>query len=142
MIVRDLQFFGRAEHALAFNAAELANFDQERFAIFAGRQLGSHQSARHANAHARIGRTTDNIEPFALPDIHLAHAQTVGVGVLHRFLDLANHDAGKGRGHRLQLFHFETGHGQGVGQLLGSQRGVAELAQPGFRKLHRLDSFE
>ena len=136
MVVGYLQLFGRAQHALAFHAAQLADFDQERFAVFTRRQFSPHHGARHTDAHAGIGRTTNNVQQGALPHVHLAHAQAVGVGVLHGFLDFTDHDFGERRSHRLELFHFKTRHGQGVGQLLGRQGRVAELAQPGFRKLH------
>ena len=136
MVVGNLQLFGRAQHALAFNAAQLADLDDERLAVFAWGQFGPHQGARHADAHAGIGRAADDIQQSALPHVHLAHAQAVGVGVLHGILDFTDHDLGERRGHGLEFFHFEAGHGQGVGQLLGRQGRVAEFAQPGFGKLH------
>ena len=43
--------------------------------------------------------------------------QAVGIRVLDGLLDLADHNPGEWRGHRLQVFHLEAGHGQGVGQL-------------------------
>src|SRR5256885_17231969 len=51
-------------------------------------------------------------------------------------LDLTDDDLGERRRHGLQLLHLQAGHGQGVGQFLGGQRRIAELAQPGFGKLH------
>ena len=33
VVVSNVQLFGRAKHALAFHAAQLAQFDQERFAV-------------------------------------------------------------------------------------------------------------
>ena len=37
MVFRQLEFAGRAEHALAFHAAQLAHLDEERLAVVAGR---------------------------------------------------------------------------------------------------------
>jgi hypothetical protein len=112
MVFRQLEFAGRAQHALAFHAAQLAHLDEERLAVVAGRQLGAHQRARHLDAHTRIGRATHDVEQGTLPHIHLAHAQAVRIGVLHGFLDFAHHNVGKGRRHGSQLFNLQAGHGQ------------------------------
>ena len=138
MVLRQAQLARRAQHAKAFHTTQLAHFDEERLAIVAGRQFGTHQRARHANAHTRIGRTTHDGEQRAigLAHVHLAHTQTVCVGVLHSFFDFANDDFGERRRHGLQLFHLQACHRQGVGQLLRRERGIAEGAQPGFGKLH------
>ena len=130
------QLLGRAQHAKALHAAQLADLDLERLAVFTRRQLGAHSGAGNADAHARIGRTADDVQQLGATHVHLADAQAVGIGMLHGFLDFTDNNAGERRRHRIQLFHFQTGHGQGVGQLLGGQVGVAVLAQPGFRKLH------
>ena len=52
--------------------------------------------------------------------------------------DFADHHLTEGRRNGLQLFDFQTGHGQGISQLLCINGRVAEFAQPGFRKLHEL----
>ena len=136
MVFRQLEFAGRAEHALAFHAAQLAHLDEERLAVVAGRQLGAHQRARHLDAHTRIGRATHDVEQGTLPHVHLAYAQAVRIGVLHGFLDFAHHNVGKRRRHGSQLFNLQAGHGQRVGEFLGGQRGVAKFAQPGLGELH------
>ncbi len=136
VVFAQLEFARRAQHALTFHATQLAQLDQERFAIITWRQLGAHQSARDLDAHARIGRTAHDVEQAALPHIHLAHAQAVGVGVLLAGFDFAHNDLGERRRHRLQFFNFQTSHGQGVGQLLAAQGRVAEGAKPGFGELH------
>jgi hypothetical protein len=48
---------------------------------------------RHLDAHPCIGRTTDDVQQAALPCIDLAHAQAIGIGVLHGLPDFADHDA-------------------------------------------------
>ena len=52
------------------------------------------------------------------------------------FADFTDHDARERRGHGLELFHLQAAHGEGVGQLLGGQRRITELSQPGLGKLH------
>jgi hypothetical protein len=136
VVVVELQFARGAQHALAFHAAQLAQLDLERLAIVTGGQRCAYQSTRHLDARACVGCTAHDVEKSPLPDIHLAHAQAIGIGVLHRFDDFTHHHLAEGRCHRTQLFHLQTGHGQGVGELLGAQGRVAEFAQPGFRKLH------
>ena len=136
MVIGNLQLLGRAQHALTFDTAQFADFDQERLSVFARWQFSAHQGARHTDAHAGVGCATHDVQQTALPHIHLANAQAVGVGVLNGFFDLTHNDFVERGRHGLELFHFEAGHGQGVSQLLGRQGRVAEFAQPGFGKLH------
>ena len=136
VVVGNFEFFGRAQHALTFDATQLAHFDYERFAVFARRQLCAHRGAWNFDAHACIRCTTHDVKQSALPHVHLANAQAVSVGVLHSFFDFTHHDASERRCNGLEFFHFQTCHGQGIGQLLGGECGVAEFAQPGFGELH------
>ena len=136
VVFGQLQFACRAQHAVALHATQFAHLDLEGLAILAGRQFGAHQRAGHTDADAGVRCAADDLQQLRLADIHLAHAQAVGIGVLFGFLDLADHDGGEGRRHGRQLFHFQAGHGQGIGQLLGGERRVAEAAEPGFGKLH------
>ena len=133
--LRNAQLAGGAQHAVAFNAAQLAQLDAKGLAIFARRQLGAHQRARHFDARPRVGRAAHDLQRLAAR-IHLAHAQTVGIGVLLRRLDFGHHDLAERRRGRAGFFHLKAAHRQGVSQLLGIQRRVAELAQPGFGELH------
>ena len=138
-LFRDAQFAGRAQHALALDPTQLAQLDLEDLAIGTRWQLGAHGGARDLDAGAHIGRATHDLQDFARTRIHLAHVQTVGIRVLGDFQHLRHHHTGEGRCHRLQLFHFQTGHRQQVSQLLGAQVGVAETAQPGLGELHVRD---
>ena len=140
VVFRQLELARRAQHALTFHAAQLAHLDEEGFAVVTGRQFCADQRAWHLDAHARIGRAAHDVEQSALAHIHLAHAQAVGIGVLHGLFDFAHDDLGKGRRHGAQLFDLQAGHGEGVRQLLGAQRGVAEFAQPGLRELHGVET--
>ena len=69
-------------------------------------------------------------------DLTPSDNKTVGVGMWHGLLDLADDDLRERRGHGRELFDLQAGHGQGVGQLLRGKWRVAELSQPGFGKLH------
>ena len=136
MVLIELQFARGAQHALTFHTAQFAQLDAEGFAVFSGWQNGAHQGARHLDAHSSVGGAAHDVERRGLPHIHLAHAQSISVGMLHRLHDFTHHHLAERGGNRAQLFHLETGHGQGIGELLGAQGRVAEFAQPGFRKLH------
>ena len=128
MVFGEFEFARRAQHALAFHAAQLADLDDEGFAVFTGRQLGTDERAGNADADARIGCAADDVEQLSLADIDLADAQTVGIGMLLGFLDFAHHDMGKGRCHGLEFFDLQTGHGQRFSELCRAHCGVAESA--------------
>ena len=140
MVVGQLQLARRAQHAEAVDAAQLADLDGEgRAALFRRRQLGTDQCQRHADAHTRVGRAADDLQrPVGRMRAgqHLAHAQAVGIGVLHRLDDLGHDHALARRRHGAGVFHLQPGHGQQVGQFGGGDGRVAELAQPGFGELH------
>ncbi|MCY1374092.1 hypothetical protein D9M69_614090 [compost metagenome] len=139
MVFAQAEFTRRAQHALALDAAQLAQLDEERLAVFTRRKLGADEGARHLDADTRIGRTAHDVQQGALPHVDLAHAQAIGIRVLHGFLDFADHDARERRRHRTALFDFEAAHGERFGQCGAVEGRVAELAQPGFRELHLFD---
>ena len=62
VVIGQLQLARRAQHALAFNAAQLADLDQKRFAISTRRQLSAHQRTRYLDTDTRIGGAADDIE--------------------------------------------------------------------------------
>ena len=70
------------------------------------------------------------------PASDLAHAQAVGIGVLHRLDDLGDDHACERRRDGAGVFDLQPGHGQQLGQFGGGDGRVAELAQPGFGELH------
>jgi hypothetical protein len=71
-----------------------------------------------------------------LSNVHFANAQTVGIWVFFNFKDMANHHVAEKRRDGLEVFDFQTRHGQRVSQLLGGKGWVTKFAQPRFRKLH------
>jgi len=96
------------------------------------------------DAGTRVGRTANDLQRAVHrvgPGIHRAHAQAVGLGVRLGAQDLGHDDAGKRRRHRAQVFDLHARHREQVGQLLGAQRWVAELAQPGLGELHVISVF-
>ena len=65
VVVGDLQFARRAQHAAALDAAQLADADLEGLAVLAGRQLGADHGQRHLEPGARIGRAADDLQRLA-----------------------------------------------------------------------------
>jgi hypothetical protein len=63
----NLQFLGRAQHALALDAAQLAQLDGERLAIFARRQQRTDRGTRDLDAGTRVGRTADDVQRSPAP---------------------------------------------------------------------------
>lgn len=119
MLVRQGQLACGAQHAVALYAAQFAHLDFERLVTLARRQLCAHQGARHLDAHSGIGRAADYLQQLARARIHLAHAQAVGIRVLHGLFDFGHHNAAERLRHRAQLFNLQASHRQRVGQLLG-----------------------
>ena len=140
VLVGDLQFPGRTQHAAALDAAQLAHADLEGLGVCLGvirrRQLGTHGGQRHANADPRVRRAADDLQQLGPTGVDLAHAQAVGLGVRLGRDDAGHHHPREGRGHGTQVLDLHAGHGQQVGQGLAAQRGVAELAQPRLGELH------
>ena len=125
VVVGDMQLAGRAQHAAAFHAPQLAHTDLEGFAVFARRQFRPDDGQWHANADTGIGRPADDLQRAVgrvLAGIDAADTQAVGTGVLLGGEDLGHHDATEGRRHGTLIFDLHATHGQQVGQLLGGQR--------------------
>ena len=98
MVLAQLELARRAQHALALDAAQLAELDQERLAVLAGRQFGARPGRSGTLMPTRaFGAPQTMLSRRALPRVDLAHAQAVGVRVLGGFLDFADHDLGERR---------------------------------------------
>jgi hypothetical protein len=125
-LVGDAQLLGRAQHAEGFDAAQLGRLDAE-----AG-QVGAHQRAGDLDAGGGIGGAADDLQQLALPRVHLADAQLVGVGVLLGLDDLRDDDLGEHGGHAVLLFHFQPRHGEQMPKLIRIEIRTDETAQPEF----------
>ncbi len=126
----DAEFLGGTQHAEALDAAHLGLLDLD------ARQHGANEGAGHFQAESSIRGTADDLQLAVRTGIHFAEAQAVGIGMFFAGDDLSDDDIGEGRGDRIALFDFETGHGQQVGQRLAVEGGIDEATQPGFGKLH------
>ena len=69
MVLRQLEFSCRTQHALTFHAAQLPGLDDKWLAIFARRQFRSDERTWHLDADAGIECTADDIEQIAFTHI-------------------------------------------------------------------------
>jgi hypothetical protein len=135
-VVFDSELSRRAQHALAFDAAQLAELDHEGLAVFARRQLRSDERAGHVDARAHVRCAADDLQRRAGSGVDFADVQAVRVRMLRHRQHLGDDHAAERWCGRTGLFDFHAGHRQQFGQLGGGDRRIAVLAQPGFRKLH------
>ncbi|MNM61670.1 hypothetical protein D3C81_729750 [compost metagenome] len=138
VVLGQLQFARRAQHAVAFHAAQLADLDLERrTACFRRRQHGADHGARHQDARLDVGRAADDLERLAGAGIHLADVEAVSVGVALGGQHTGHDDLAERRRNGANLFHLEPGHGQAVRQRVGRDLfRIGESTKPGFRELH------
>ncbi len=131
-LFRDAQLLGGAHHALRLDAAQLAGLDFERLAVGARRQQRAGLGADRLHARAHVRRAAHDVQQGAGAGIDLAHVQAVGVRVLDHFLDFGHHHVGERRRNRFDLFHFQAGHGQQVGQLIRAHLRIDDGTEPVF----------
>src|SRR3954469_5924800 len=62
MVLAQVQFTCRAQHALAFDAPQMARLDSQSLAVGAGRQFGAVQGAGHFDAGACVRRSANDVE--------------------------------------------------------------------------------
>ena len=136
MIVRKAEFSGRAQHPLTLNASKLAQLNTEGLAILARWKIRADDRARDLDTSPCVWGATHNVQHAVEPGVNLTDSQPISVGVLFYRLDLTYDHATEWWRHWIKLLDFQSGHGQGVSQLLGCKRRITKLAQPGFRKLH------
>ena len=115
--IKQADFRGSADHAVAFHTAQLALLDLHRlaFAVPAAERAG--QGHRHTLSLTQIGAAADDVADVAA-DVGLADTQLVGIGVLLNGPDDTHHHVVKLLGKVRGVFHFHSGHGQIVSQLL------------------------
>ena len=125
VILGEAQFPLGADHAEGRRAAQFGFLDHR-----AVRQARAHQSHGHLLAGGHVGRAADDIQQFALPGIHLAAVQMVGVGVLDAFRHVAHHNGADGVVGALDVFQLQAKHGQPVAQRFGSAFVRRKFTQP------------
>ncbi|MDT4829886.1 hypothetical protein FQZ97_633200 [compost metagenome] len=130
VVIADLQFGGRAEHAVGLDATQLGLLDLE----VAG-QFGADHGEGDLQAGAHVGRAAHDLEGLAAV-ADLADAQLVGVRVLFGAQHLAHDHAAEGTGHRGDAVDFEAGHGQTSHQLVAGYLRAYPAPQPLFTEFH------
>ena len=133
MVLGNLQFGRRAQHAAAFDAADGA--DAERDVLAGNEGAGRREHADEAGA--RIRRAADHLHRrAAVAGIDHADAQAIRI----RMLLGRNHPRDRKRRQRLRLvldvLDLEPDHGELVGELFQRLVGVEMFLQPGEREFH------
>ena len=124
-----LQLACRAQHALTFHAAQLADLDDERFAIFAGRGGLGTQPWRRARGCPRGHSARHNNVPATRPAPRptLQTRRRSALGCCSASLISPTTILVKGGATGFELFYLQAGHGQRLGQLGGGDGGVAKV---------------
>ncbi len=121
---------GRAEHPERLHAPQLRLADLQ-----AARQLRTDGRERRLHARARVRRAADDLQGLG-PRAHTAHAERVGVRVLHPLDDLAHHDARQRRRRRFDGLDLEARHREARGEVLRLGRDAQPILQPVDRDAH------
>ncbi len=124
------QFLGRTQHAEGLDPPHLGHLDLE------SGQRCARTGARHLEAGRGIRRPAHDGNRRRFTDVHLAHPQAIGIGMLLCRQDLGHHHIVEWRRSRRHGFHLQPCHGHDMGELCGIKSGIDEIAQPGFWKLH------
>ena len=116
--VKETDFAGGADHAVAGNTPELALFNLHRLPLAVPAAPCAGESHGHLFSHIEIGAAADNIFDFTAADVSLADFQLVGVGMLLDGGDKTHHHAAEILGQIRGVLHLHGGHGQVVGKAL------------------------
>ena len=132
MIVGNLQFELRDQHAAAFDAADGA--DGERHVLARDKGAGRHEYADHAGA--RIGRAANDLGRVAVAGVDQADAQPVGIGMLFG-LDDTRDDVGREQlALVLDALDLESDHRETAHDVVKRGIGVEMLLEPGEGEFH------
>ena len=126
------QLRGRADHPQGLDAAELGPLDLEPT-----RELRPHQGDRDLHPRRHIGRPADDLKLRALPRVHLADAELLGVRVTLAAHHQPDHHTGEGGCGGLHGVYLKPRHGQLGRQGLGVYGRGDPLAQPCLTESHR-----
>jgi hypothetical protein len=131
MAVGNLQLFFGAHHAMAFDAADIA--DGQRH-VDAG-NIGTGRGKSADQAGAGIRRAADDLHRLVGADIDHQHLQPVGLRMLFGRQDLGD-DEGLERRLVVDGIDFEADLGQAGADLIKTSLGVEVIFQPGECEFH------
>jgi tRNA-binding EMAP/Myf-like protein len=132
MILGELQFRRRAEHAVRFDAADHALAERD---ILAG-NIGSGRREDALHAGARIGRAADDLHRLAGAGVHHADPQPVGIGMLLRFDHRGDGEIAQLRRRIGDAFDLKADLRQRLGDRRQRGVGVEMVLEPGEGEFH------
>ena len=129
MVLAQSHFACGEQHPRAAHAADFSDFQRGAGAWDEAAGCGEH--ALHAGP--RIRCAADH-EHRVIAGVHLAHAQPVGVGVLHRLDDARDAECRQRRAAILHVFEFQADAGQRGGDQVKRGVGIEVGLQPRERR--------
>ena len=132
VVVRQLQLAGRAQHALALLAADLARADDR-----AAREGRAHRGERHDHPRAHVGRAAHDAQ-LAGAAVDATEREAVGVGMARDLEHPRHHHPRERAPVGLDALDVEAAPSERLGHPLGCGVELDPLAQPGDRQLHRI----
>ena len=132
MVAANTQFVFGANHAEAFDTADLRTFDLE-FAAVVGGQFRADGRQQDLLPLGHVGRTADDLQELGLTRVEFRYMEMVGVGMRHAFHHFRHDDAGQAAGnlfHSFHVFHFQSRGGQDGGDLFRRQVELQIIFQP------------
>ncbi len=135
VLVAEAQLPGAADHAVRDHAADLAAL--ERPAV---RQLGAGEGDRDLLARRHVRRAADDLERVALPDVHAAQREPIGVGMGIARHHEAHAQLGEVGPDPLHGVDLESAGREALGDLLGRRRQIDPLGEPAERHAHQICS--
>ena len=134
MVLAEAHFTRRQQHPGAFHAADLAYFQRDAGAWDVAVGWGEYR------LHTGAGvRRAANHRKDTAAGIHLAGAQAIGVGVLHRLDHVGDAERRQNSAAVLDAFELQPDLRQGVRDFDQGGAGFQVRLQPGQREFHRSD---
>ena len=132
MLVRQLQLALRRHHAVALNAADIADLDGD----IETRNIRARFTQNDGDPFARVRRAADDLFD-AFVGLDLADFQLVRIRMFLGRIDLCDGKFRQALGRVRNPFHLKTKVGQGVEDLVKRSVCVQVVFQPGKREFHR-----
>ena len=133
VVVTQLHLTGRAEHAVALLAAQLAPGD-----LHAAGHHGADGRQWHQVTGDHVRRAAADLQRHAVAGIHVDQADAVGVGVLADLQHAGDDDAVEALAEQRDRLELHAQLGQLRGDLVGLALDGSELTEPGEEDLHRV----
>ncbi len=125
VIFAETELFGRAEHAVGLDAADLAALE-----LHATRQRGADRGVRVGLACLHVGSTADHIDGLGPARVDATQRQAIGVGMLLDLEHASDQDVAQVLVQRHDGVHRRDVHGELLGDLARVERAAQQRLEP------------